>query len=160
MIGIERIGRRRTALDCDNGDGFQRFSSAKVPDTAFSWVDKSRSLGECQIKRLKNCSCTAYANTDIRGSGSGCVLLFGDLIDIREFSEGAGQDLYVRLAASELALMLGCLWSFMMFPILWFKQSSIRVLTTLLILLCITIKLFSCSVEKDARQNVLFRTSG
>ncbi|KAK9133689.1 hypothetical protein Scep_013217 [Stephania cephalantha] len=32
--------RRRTALDCDNGDGFQRFSSVKFPDTAFSWVDK------------------------------------------------------------------------------------------------------------------------
>ncbi|KAK9155992.1 hypothetical protein Sjap_003472 [Stephania japonica] len=94
--------RRRTALDCNNRDGFQRFSSVKVPDTAFSWVDKNMSLGECQIKCLKNCSCTAYSNTDIRGSGSGCVLWFGDLIDIRELSEGAGQDLYVRLAASEL----------------------------------------------------------
>ncbi|KAK9152077.1 hypothetical protein Syun_010386 [Stephania yunnanensis] len=98
--------RRRKDLECDKGgdDGFQKLSFVKVPDSTFSWVNESMSLGECQVKCLKNCSCTAYANFDIRGSGSGCVLWFDDLIDLREFSAGGGQDLYVRLAASELVI--------------------------------------------------------
>ncbi|RVW12953.1 G-type lectin S-receptor-like serine/threonine-protein kinase RKS1 [Vitis vinifera] len=58
------------------------------------------SQGVC-LYVLKNCSCTAYANSDIRNGGSGCLLWFGDLIDIREFAEN-GQELYVRMAASEL----------------------------------------------------------
>lgn len=45
----------------------------------------------------------AYTNTDIRGGGSGCAMPFGDLIDIREL-DGAGQDLYIRMAASELGM--------------------------------------------------------
>ncbi|RVW25579.1 G-type lectin S-receptor-like serine/threonine-protein kinase [Vitis vinifera] len=51
---------------------------------------------------LSNCSCTAYTNLDIRDGGSGCLLWFGDLIDIREFNEN-GQVINVRMAASELA---------------------------------------------------------
>ncbi|KAK9152088.1 hypothetical protein Syun_010397 [Stephania yunnanensis] len=97
--------RRRTSLNCSNGvgdDGFVRFSSVKLPDITFTWVNMSMGLGECHVKCLMNCSCMAYANTDVRGSGSGCVLWFGDLIDIREFTAGGGQDLYVRMAASEL----------------------------------------------------------
>ncbi|KAK9133684.1 hypothetical protein Scep_013212 [Stephania cephalantha] len=95
--------RRRTGLNCSNGvgdDGFVRFSSVKVPDTTFTWVNMSMGLGECHVKCLMNCSCMAYDNSDVRGSGSGCVLWFGDLVDIREFAAGGGQDLYVRMAAS------------------------------------------------------------
>ncbi|CAL5405757.1 unnamed protein product [Camellia sinensis] len=61
----------------------------------------SMTLDECRIGCLKNCSCTAYANMDIRGGGSGCFLWFGDLIDIRTCSTN-GQDDYVKVAASEL----------------------------------------------------------
>ncbi|KAF8409411.1 hypothetical protein HHK36_005487 [Tetracentron sinense] len=49
----------------------------------------------------KNCSCTAYANSDITGGGTGCLIWTGDLMDLWEYTEG-GQDLYVRVAASEL----------------------------------------------------------
>jgi hypothetical protein len=45
----------------------------------------------------------AYANSDVRGEGSGCALWFGDLIDIRQFAAG-GQDLYVRMDSSELGM--------------------------------------------------------
>lgn len=41
----------------------------------------------------------AYANSDISRQGTGCALWFGDLIDIRKFSDG-GQDLYIRIPAS------------------------------------------------------------
>ncbi|WRX28819.1 Serine-threonine/tyrosine-protein kinase [Theobroma cacao] len=58
-------------------------------------------LEECNIQCTKNCSCTAYANLDIRDGGSGCLLWFGDLIDIKH-STGRGQSIYVRMAGTEL----------------------------------------------------------
>ncbi|KAK9209441.1 hypothetical protein WN944_001807 [Citrus x changshan-huyou] len=92
---------RRTQLDCEHGDGFLKRESVKLPDTRFSLVDNKISLLECKELCSKNCSCTAYANADVRGGGSGCLLWFHDLIDMKELSE-SGQDLFVRMAASEL----------------------------------------------------------
>jgi len=43
----------------------------------------------------------AFANSDIRGAGNGCVLWFRDLIDIRSPNETGGQDLYIRMSAAE-----------------------------------------------------------
>ncbi|KAK4255700.1 hypothetical protein QN277_008665 [Acacia crassicarpa] len=59
-------------------------------------------LEECKAKCWENCSCNAYANSDIRDGGSGCVMWFGDLIDIRQvpFDD---QHLYIRLASPETA---------------------------------------------------------
>ncbi|WOG92032.1 hypothetical protein DCAR_0311288 [Daucus carota subsp. sativus] len=93
---------RKENLSCVNGEGFVKHSGLKLPDTQRSWFDKNMSLGECEKVCLSNCSCTAYANTDVRGSGSGCLLWFNELIDIREEKEN-GQVLYIRMAASELA---------------------------------------------------------
>ncbi|WVZ07253.1 hypothetical protein V8G54_020599 [Vigna mungo] len=75
--------------------GFVKFNQLKAPDTSNSWVNESMSLTECRDKCLENCSCNAYANTDVRGGGKGCLMWFGDLRDIREFSAG-GWDLYIR----------------------------------------------------------------
>ncbi|XP_061336849.1 G-type lectin S-receptor-like serine/threonine-protein kinase At4g27290 [Gastrolobium bilobum] len=83
-----------------NKDGFQKFASMKLPDTTNSWVNENMTLEDCKAKCLENCSCTAYANTDIRGAGSGCSIWFGDLIDLR-VSQG-GQDLYVRMAVADM----------------------------------------------------------
>jgi hypothetical protein len=44
----------------------------------------------------------AYTNTNISGEGSGCVMWFGDLNDIRKFDDD-GQDLYIRMDASEFS---------------------------------------------------------
>ncbi|XP_057461029.1 G-type lectin S-receptor-like serine/threonine-protein kinase At4g27290 isoform X1 [Actinidia eriantha] len=92
---------RRTPLECGNGDGFLKYTGVKLPDTQYSWFNTSMNLMECKKMCLKNCSCNAYASLDVRGGGSGCLLWFGDLIDIRQCSAN-GQDLYVRMAASEL----------------------------------------------------------
>ncbi|KAI5571681.1 hypothetical protein BDE02_11G110000 [Populus trichocarpa] len=92
---------RRTLFDCDKGDGFLKHAGVKLPDTTYASVNKSIGLEKCGELCSNNCSCTAYANSDVRGGGSGCILWFRDLIDIREFSDG-GQDLYIRVAASEL----------------------------------------------------------
>ncbi|CAL5390613.1 unnamed protein product [Camellia sinensis] len=97
---------RRTPLDCHNGDGFLKFSHYKMPDTRYSWFNKSMTLTECKMVCLKNCSCTAYTNLDIRGGGSGCLLWFDELIDMREFNEN-GQDIYIRMASSKLVQQVG-----------------------------------------------------
>ncbi|KAH9803033.1 G-type lectin S-receptor-like serine/threonine-protein kinase [Citrus sinensis] len=97
---------RRTQLDCEHGDGFLKRESVKLPDTSFSRVDKNISILACKELCSKNCSCTAYANADVRGGGSGCLLWFHDLIDMKVLSEG-GQDLYIRMATSELGNTVG-----------------------------------------------------
>ncbi|KAL8089641.1 hypothetical protein AgCh_039212 [Apium graveolens] len=62
-------------------------------------------LEECENLCLKNCSCTAYAKAHIRKGGRGCYLWFNDLIDIEGYSED-GPGIYIRMAASELALVI------------------------------------------------------
>ncbi|KAI7981984.1 G-type lectin S-receptor-like serine/threonine-protein kinase, partial [Camellia lanceoleosa] len=92
---------RRTPLDCHNGDGFVKYSGYKMPDTRNSWFDRNMTLRECEMVCLKNCSCMAYSNLDIRRGGSGCLLWFGELIDMRELNTNE-QDVYIRMASSEL----------------------------------------------------------
>jgi hypothetical protein len=93
--------RRSRALDCGPGEGFLKFASMKLPDTQNAVFDGSMSLQECEVACKDNCSCTAYANPNISGGGVGCLQWFGELIDVRVYSLN-GQDLYVRLADSEL----------------------------------------------------------
>ncbi|KAK9061249.1 hypothetical protein SSX86_018429 [Deinandra increscens subsp. villosa] len=91
---------RRTALDCPNGDGFQVFKNVILPDTRRSWYNRSMTLDECGVACKRNCSCTAYANIEIVRGGSGCLLWFDDLMDVRTVDEG--HDLYVRMAVSDI----------------------------------------------------------
>ncbi|CAL1397661.1 unnamed protein product [Linum trigynum] len=99
------VRKRARNLSCGGdgggGDGFVKLKNAKVPDTTTAVrigdVDLSGCAGEC----LRNCSCTAYASSNLT-SGIGCILLFGDLVDTR-LIKGAGQDLYVLADAIELA---------------------------------------------------------
>ncbi|ESQ54545.1 hypothetical protein EUTSA_v10024431mg [Eutrema salsugineum] len=87
-----------TPTNCGKKDIFVRFPGMKLPDTSWSWYDSRNkmTLEDCRIKCSSNCSCTAYANTDIREGGKGCLLWFGDLVDMREYSS-FGQDVYIRM---------------------------------------------------------------
>ncbi|XP_042041317.1 G-type lectin S-receptor-like serine/threonine-protein kinase At4g27290 [Salvia splendens] len=77
-----------TRTNCPNGDdGSLEVKRVKYPDMLRTWLNTSMSLEECKAECLKNCSCTACANSYITNGGSGCVMWFGDLIDIREFPE-------------------------------------------------------------------------
>ncbi|XVF70462.1 hypothetical protein PTKIN_Ptkin11bG0163600 [Pterospermum kingtungense] len=91
---------RKTPLNCTT-DGFVEYSGLKLPDSRQSWYNYSMNLEECKDLCKRNCSCTAYSNLDIRNGGSGCMLWFVDLVDIQQFTEN-GQELYVRMAASDL----------------------------------------------------------
>ena len=98
---------RITQLSCEDKDkiGFTKFVGHKMPDTTYSWKNGSMNLNECRVKCLNNCSCTAYANSDIKNGGSGCIMWFGDLIDIRQVAANGQyayiQDVYIRMPASE-----------------------------------------------------------
>ncbi|KAI9093286.1 hypothetical protein K1719_027300 [Acacia pycnantha] len=94
---------RNKPLNCSEKykDGFIKLTAMKVPDTTQTWLDETMNLEQCRRKCLENCSCTTYTNSDVRGGGSGCALWFGDLIDVTYQASG-GQDLYVRMDASEL----------------------------------------------------------
>uniref|UniRef100_A0A0D9WXV1 Receptor-like serine/threonine-protein kinase n=1 Tax=Leersia perrieri TaxID=77586 RepID=A0A0D9WXV1_9ORYZ len=90
---------RKTPLQC-GGDGFYLLRGVKLPETHGCAVDAGATLEECRRRCLSDCNCTAYSGADIRGAGSGCIQWFGELMDTR-FVDG-GQDLYVRLAESDL----------------------------------------------------------
>ena len=94
---------RKTPLNCDDGEGFRQYSGIKLPDTSLSWYNKNMNLDECEQKCFQNCSCTAYANMDIRNRGSGCILWFKELIDIRQY-DNSDQSIHVRMAANDLGM--------------------------------------------------------
>ncbi|KAL2555298.1 G-type lectin S-receptor-like serine/threonine-protein kinase [Forsythia ovata] len=93
---------RRTSLNCKNGDVFLKYSGIKLPDTQYSLFNQSMTLEECKVLCLKNCSCTAYTDLDISKGGSGCLLWFEDLANIKLVPEG--QYIYIRMASSDLEL--------------------------------------------------------
>ncbi|KAF8023935.1 hypothetical protein BT93_F1209 [Corymbia citriodora subsp. variegata] len=81
---------RRIPVNCSKEEGFVKLAKLKLPD----------------LLRVLNCSCTAYANSDIKGGGSGCLRWFGSLIDIKEYEEdNHGQTLYICLPKSELDVL-------------------------------------------------------
>ncbi|CAJ1978642.1 unnamed protein product [Sphenostylis stenocarpa] len=76
-------------------DGFLKLSGLTYPDTIHAWVNESMDLNKCRETCLNNCSYTAYANLNIKEGGSGFMLWYGDLKDMRQFS-GEAWDLYIR----------------------------------------------------------------
>lgn len=91
----------RTSLVCGTEEGFLKFSSVKLPDTRHSWYNLTIDRQECERLCLNNCSCTAYANADVRTGGHGCILWFKELMDISDYKEDA-EEIYVRMPSSEL----------------------------------------------------------
>ncbi|KAF8682039.1 hypothetical protein HU200_045499 [Digitaria exilis] len=97
--------RRRTELNCTGGDGFAALANMKLPESANATVDMSLGLDECRQACLKNCACRAYASANVSSPGGiGCFMWTGDLLDMRQFGSNGGQNLFIRLAASDLPL--------------------------------------------------------
>ncbi|KAL8103315.1 G-type lectin S-receptor-like serine/threonine-protein kinase At4g27290 [Apium graveolens] len=119
----------KTPFGCDTGDTFVKYSGLKLPDTSRTWIDPNMNLEDCGSFCIKNCSCKAYSNIDIREGGIGCMMWIGDLIDIRNYREN-GLDLYVRVSASE-AEAAGSLGGKMRVRII-----TITLLVVLIMLLC------------------------
>ncbi|KAL8496600.1 hypothetical protein ACS0TY_020334 [Phlomoides rotata] len=90
---------RRTPLNCENEDSFSKYSGVKLPNNRRTWYNTTMTLEECKVKCLNNCSCTAYTSLNISRGKTGCLIWFGDLVDIREMTPG--QDIYIRLRRKE-----------------------------------------------------------
>ncbi|KAK7390349.1 hypothetical protein VNO78_25654 [Psophocarpus tetragonolobus] len=120
-------------LSCKDklSDGFLLLEGLKVPDTTDTSLDETIDLKQCRTKCLNNCSCMAYANSNISGTGSGCVMWFGDLLDIKKFPVPEnGQPLNIRLDASELD------------AIRHKKNSKIIIVTSIAATLVVTLAIF------------------
>ncbi|GAY55300.1 hypothetical protein CUMW_163410 [Citrus unshiu] len=95
---------RSQSSDCKSGDRFIMLDDVKLPDLVEASLNESMNVKECEAECLKNCTCRAYANSKVTGEGSGCLMWFGDLIDIRKADDrNNGQSIYIRVPASELA---------------------------------------------------------
>ncbi|KAM7487889.1 hypothetical protein LguiB_025373 [Lonicera macranthoides] len=137
---------RKTPLSCHNGEGFVKYSGLKLPDTRNSLYNVSMSLYECHKVCLDNCSCMAYSNLNITGKGSGCLLWFGDLIDIRYMNEN-GLDIYIRMASSELDSQGGTDHK---------KRNKVKevslALVAIVLLLCLSLALYIWRKKKKGMQ--------
>uniref|UniRef100_A0A9I9CEU1 Receptor-like serine/threonine-protein kinase n=1 Tax=Cucumis melo TaxID=3656 RepID=A0A9I9CEU1_CUCME len=92
---------RKDNRTCRNGEGFKRISSVKLPDSSGYLVNVNTSIDDCEAACLNNCSCLAYGIMELPTGGYGCVTWFHKLVDVKFVLEN-GQDLYIRVAASEL----------------------------------------------------------
>ncbi|CAN4092224.1 unnamed protein product [Withania somnifera] len=96
---------RRKAFDCNKEHVFLKYSGIKLPDTKYSQYNKTMTLDRCRDLCSRNCSCTAYSSLDISNGGKGCLFWFGELIDIKKMP--GGQDIYIKMASSELVSETG-----------------------------------------------------
>lgn len=94
---------RKTPLDCKTGDVFRSYAGLKLPDTSGSPYNTTLSFAECKEMCSGNCNCTAFASSNINGTG--CLLWFGELADMREYNEG-GQEIYIRMSSSKPGIYL------------------------------------------------------
>ncbi|XP_011030957.1 PREDICTED: G-type lectin S-receptor-like serine/threonine-protein kinase At4g27290 [Populus euphratica] len=92
LCGLNGICNINNSPICDCLNGF-------IPNVSRDWNMMDWSKG-CVRKTPLN----SYSNLDIRDGGSGCLLWFGDLIDIRILHEN-DIDVYIRMAESELGAL-------------------------------------------------------
>ncbi|KAK6917418.1 PAN/Apple domain [Dillenia turbinata] len=85
-----------SSLENKKKDVFSKVRGVKLPD--FSLDMDFDDAKECEEWCLNNCSCLAYAYVDVLR----CMVWTSDLIDTQKFLVPGGQDLYLRLAHSEL----------------------------------------------------------
>uniref|UniRef100_A0A0E0LRW8 non-specific serine/threonine protein kinase n=1 Tax=Oryza punctata TaxID=4537 RepID=A0A0E0LRW8_ORYPU len=89
--------RRRKALRCSHGSSFLTYPDMKVPDK-FIHIH-NRNFDECMVECRSNCSCVAYAYSNISIGiidVTRCLLWMGELIDMEKVTQG-GENLYIRV---------------------------------------------------------------
>ncbi|XP_016899047.1 receptor-like serine/threonine-protein kinase SD1-8 isoform X1 [Cucumis melo] len=94
---------RKDEKICREGEGFRKISDVKWPDSTKKSVRLKVGIQNCETECLKDCFCLAYGKLEIPDIGPACVTWFDKLIDVRFVRDvGTGDDLFVRVAASEL----------------------------------------------------------
>nr|GMD10896.1 G-type lectin S-receptor-like serine/threonine-protein kinase At4g27290 [Ipomoea batatas] len=90
---------RRIGLECNGDERFKRLEWMKWPDHPISMGNVT--FSECEAQCYRNCSCTAFAYTNISFTVN-CINWFGDLVDLGHNNSAAINDLHLRVHASEL----------------------------------------------------------
>ncbi|XP_074590675.1 G-type lectin S-receptor-like serine/threonine-protein kinase At4g27290 [Curcuma longa] len=85
---------RQKPLSCSSSQVWKA-QNVKLPDSENATARGQMSVDACRDLCLGDCSCVAYA---VQGGPNGCMTWRGDLLDLRDFSDDVGEDLYVRLA--------------------------------------------------------------
>uniref|UniRef100_A0A0A0LX93 Bulb-type lectin domain-containing protein n=1 Tax=Cucumis sativus TaxID=3659 RepID=A0A0A0LX93_CUCSA len=94
---------RKDEKICREGEGFRKISDVKWPDSTKKSVRLKVGIHNCETECLNDCSCLAYGKLEAPDIGPACVTWFDKLIDVRFVRDvGTGNDLFVRVAASEL----------------------------------------------------------
>uniref|UniRef100_A0A0E0JPL8 non-specific serine/threonine protein kinase n=1 Tax=Oryza punctata TaxID=4537 RepID=A0A0E0JPL8_ORYPU len=87
---------RKIKLQCSS-DEFHEIPNARLPDNGKKLTVTG--LRECKLACLINCSCTAYAYSQL----DGCSLWYGDLMNLQDsYDVNGARTLCLRLAKSEL----------------------------------------------------------
>ncbi|KAL9384038.1 hypothetical protein Peur_024361 [Populus x canadensis] len=95
--------RLHTSSVCQHGEGFVKVENVILPESSAAvWVAMSKSLADCEVQCMRNCSCSAYAIIAILGKNYGCLTWYKELEDIN-YAGSESHDLYVRVDAYELA---------------------------------------------------------
>ncbi|KAK9212419.1 hypothetical protein WN943_001801 [Citrus x changshan-huyou] len=88
--------------DCKSGSQFIKLDDIKAPALLEVSLNESMNLKQCEAECLKNCTCRAYTDSKLTGRDSGCLMWFGDLIDMRKTIRNfTGQSVYIRVPAPE-----------------------------------------------------------
>uniref|UniRef100_A0A0R0J530 Receptor-like serine/threonine-protein kinase n=1 Tax=Glycine max TaxID=3847 RepID=A0A0R0J530_SOYBN len=77
-------------------DGFLEQRCTKLPD--FARLENFVGYADCQSYCLQNSSCTAYSYT----IGIGCMIWYGELVDVQHTKNNLGSLLNIRLADADL----------------------------------------------------------
>nr|XP_020150451.1 G-type lectin S-receptor-like serine/threonine-protein kinase B120 isoform X2 [Aegilops tauschii subsp. strangulata] len=93
---------RKEELQCGGEDNFLTLPAMKAPDKFVRLWNKS--YDDCKVECSKNCSCVAYAYTNlstsyIDGDATRCLMWTGELIDVEKGRTIGYENLYLRLAA-------------------------------------------------------------
>ncbi|KAM0891179.1 hypothetical protein ACQ4PT_026564 [Festuca glaucescens] len=100
-INFSKGCHRQQAIECGKQSHFTPLSGMKVPNK-FLHI-RNISLDECVAECSRNCSCTAYAYTNLSSAGamadpSRCLVWSGELIDVAKPT--SRENMYIRLADS------------------------------------------------------------
>ncbi|KAK9133717.1 hypothetical protein Scep_013245 [Stephania cephalantha] len=96
---------RKTTMHCSDNDMF-----SQIPNIELSQISPSAvalvvdNVETCKRTCLQNCSCSAYAyytNSSGVSTNTRCLLWYGDLLNIEQIGDDKGDEIFIRLVASE-----------------------------------------------------------
>ncbi|XP_048559359.1 G-type lectin S-receptor-like serine/threonine-protein kinase B120 [Triticum urartu] len=143
-LNISRGCRRTKQLECGKQSHFVTLPKMKLPDKFLHVLN--RSFHECTTECSNNCSCTAYACTNLSSNGamadqSRCLLWTGELVDTGKYSN-YDDNLHLRLANSPVRKNIKLV------------KIVLPTMACVLILACLLVGIFKYRASKRKKRNI------